>query len=190
MTMHTVRWLFAKGFMVATIACCVGSLAGCIVIQTNESNGEEVRRSISKIWPRREGGDELNNEQLSLKGSAAEFGRGVTNVAFCWLELPYELEEGVRGNSEPGLGGILGTAWGLATGAIQGVLGTAGRAVGGVLEIALSPFPPHGPLMNPSRPPYLNFKRKASKQEPAPSEEAGPAATPTAELPGDDKDAT
>jgi hypothetical protein len=44
--------------------------------------------------------------------------------------------------------------------AVQSVLGgdgdTVERAVGGVVEVGLSPFPPYDPLMEPAFPPYLN----------------------------------
>ena len=62
------------------LAVCLLALStGCIVIAPSHAGNE-------------------SSEGLSAKGSAREFGRGVTNVAFSWLELPHEVENCVRDN--------------------------------------------------------------------------------------------
>ncbi len=173
-----IRKFVRMGSLILVVTMCsLVFLTGCIVI-TTDSEGDEIRRTVSKIWPRRKASGDAAEEALSFKGSATEFGRGVTNVAFCWLEIPYELESGIREASEPGIGGIIHTAWEIVEGSVKGAIGTVGRAGGGVLEIAFSPFPPYGPLMRPSLPPYLNFPEKTPEKKEAPAEPA--SATETA----------
>ena len=171
--MGTAVRLFLRSVILLVLACSLGPLSGCIVVNTSGSDGKEVRRSVSKIWPFRKASENVREEPPSVKGSASEFGRGVTNVALCWLELPYELENGIRDGSKPGIGGLFHTAWNIVGGTVKGTLGTAGRAVGGVLEVAFSPFPPYNPLMQPAFPPYLNFLAK-EKPDSEKSEKAQP----------------
>ena len=97
---------------------------------------------------------EAREQSLSLKGTGHQFGRGVTNVAFCWLELPSEIGEHVRDYGPGNPFGILPTALGITFGTVSGSFRAVERAVGGVFEIGLSPFPPYEPLMHPAFPPY------------------------------------
>ncbi len=39
------------------------------------------------------------DQDVSLKGTGREFARGAANVAFCWLELPSEIEARIRDDS-------------------------------------------------------------------------------------------
>ena len=95
-------------------------------------------------------------EGFSLAGTGRECGRGVVNVTLCWLEIPYEVEAGIRKKPISGpfdaVGATLRGALGVVSGAVSGVE----RIIGGTLEVLLSPFPPYGPLMDPPYPPYLN----------------------------------
>jgi hypothetical protein len=79
----------------------------------------------------------------------------VTNVAFSWLEVPYEIETRVRNGHSGSPFDIVSHTFDVAFGAIGGTFSTAERAVGGAVEVGLSPFPPYDPLMSPALPPYL-----------------------------------
>ena len=94
-------------------------------------------------------------QRVSLKGSAGEFARGVANVGFCWLELPSEIEAHIRENSPGNPFGIISPVFAVTFGTISGTFRAVERAAGGVVEVALSPFPPYEPLMDPALPPYL-----------------------------------
>ncbi len=116
---------------------------------------------------------EVPEGRMSLKGTARQFGRGLTNLGLCWLEIPYQVEKQVAGSriEHPfdAVGSTLNGAVGVVNGAIWGV----GRGVGGVFEIILSPFPPYEPIVRPAYPPYV---RPAEKPEP---ETAEPEAAPS-----------
>ena len=108
---------------------------------------------------------------FSLKGTGRQVGRGLTNVALCWLEVPYHVEKQV-GESPMGhpfdvIGSTLSGALGVVNGAIWGV----GRGLGGVIEVVLSPFPPYEPLMKPAYPPYVG---RAKESKPEAGESGGP----------------
>ena len=93
------------------------------------------------------------DEPASFSGAAKEFGRGVSNVAGCWMEIPYSTERRIRQKAAGRENfSIIGVTLDTAIGATDGVLRTAQRAVAGVIEIVLSPFPPHGPLVEPATP--------------------------------------
>jgi len=104
-------------------------------------------------------------EPLSLRGTGRECGRGVVNVAFCWLEIPDDIEHQVRSNYDPSLGGVVGTSVDIVEGAVSGTFGTVERAMTGVFEIVLCPFPPYGPMAKPGLPPYLQRVTEISPEE-------------------------
>ncbi len=104
-------------------------------------------------------------EGFSPKGTACEAGRGVTNVAFCWLELPAAVEGKIRRGSPGHPFGIISTSFDVVFGTVCGTVRTVQRGVGGVFEVGLSPFPPYEPLMDPAFPPYLNLQRAPAKEE-------------------------
>jgi len=103
-------------------------------------------------------------EPFCLKGTGHELGRGVTNIAFCWLEIPHEIEARVREGDSGYPFGVVSNAFDATIGALNGTIWGVERAVGGAFEVLLSPFPPYDPIMEPAYPPYLNFK-KASEEE-------------------------
>jgi len=107
------------------------------------------------------GRDNTGLAGFSLRGTCGEFGRGVTNVAFCWLEVPCEVETRVRGNSPGDPFSIVANVFDIAFGTIGGTFRTAGRAAGGAAEIGLSPFPPYDPLMDPAYPPYVKLAARS-----------------------------
>jgi putative exosortase-associated protein (TIGR04073 family) len=110
-----------------------------------------------------------NRDDWSLTGTGRELGRGLTNVGLCWLEIPHRMEDAVRDQkiSDPVDAGS--AVFHGMLGAVHGALRTAGRAVGGVLEIVLSPFPPYGPINSPPYPPYLNpAPERTAPRAPAP----------------------
>lgn len=103
-------------------------------------------------------------QRVSLKGSAGEFARGVANVGFCWLELPSEIEARLREDAPGDPFGIISPAFAVTFGAITGTFRAVERAAGGVVEVALSPFPPYEPLTDPSLPPYLKSLKPPCKE--------------------------
>ena len=112
----------------------------------------------------------------SLKGTAMEFSRGVVNVAFCWLEIPHEIEHRVREDRSDGLFDFVSSAFNVASGAVCGTLKAAGRGCNGCVEMLLSPFPPYGPLTEPALPPYLrSISPDESPQEARPDTPSGSA---------------
>ncbi len=111
-----------------------------------------------------------SDEGWSCLGSATEFGRGVSNVAGCWMEIPYSMERRIRHKAADRdnfsfIGITLDTAIGLTDGALR----TGQRAVAGVVEIVLSPFPPHGPLVEPASPFHM-YPVEPDDKEPAAEE--------------------
>ena len=112
-------------------------------------------------------------EPLSLKGTGRELGRGVTNIVFCWLEIPRDVEYRVRRKASGHPFGVVSGVFHGAVGTVIGSISALQRAVGGAFEVVLSPFPPYEPLMEPAYPPYLNFgqrakgKPEAGKEKPA-----------------------
>lgn len=117
------------------------------------------------------GPDERNT--FSFTGSATQFGRGLVNVGFCWLEIPHEIKERLaEGRGDGRIFNPISATVRIALGTVKGSIKTVERAAGGVLEVALFPFPPYRPLMNPAWPPYLNYTpppRKAPRRvEPRP----------------------
>ncbi len=120
--------------------------------------------SCAPYRPARVGSGDMT-EPLSVKGTGHEFFRGVTNIAFCWLEIPHEIEAGVRESTSTGSPfGIVSPAFAFVIGALNGTVWGVERAIGGAFEVVLSPFPPYGPIMRPAYPPYLNFKKEVVEQ--------------------------
>lgn len=81
---------------------------------------------------------------ISLFVSSAAFaddaigklGRGVANVASCWVEVPTQIFEATEGE---------GIAGGLTVGIFKGVVYTVGRCLAGVYDIVTFPLPlPNG----------------------------------------------
>jgi len=101
----------------------------------------------------------------SLKGTACELARGATNVAFCWLEVPREVEARIRDGHVGSPFSIISNTFDVAFGTLDGAFKTAGRAAGGAVEVGLSPFPPYDPLMDPPYPPYLKFAEASEDSE-------------------------
>ena len=137
-----------KHALIVLSACLLLLATGCITI----GSSHECR--------------EHGHESVSLAGTGREFGRGVTNVAFCWLELPCSVEHGIRRHSSDGPFGIIGSTFGAVFGTIGGTIHTVKRGVGGTVEVALSPFPPYDPLMRPAYPPYLGFTKAPDREKP------------------------
>ena len=105
------------------------------------------------------------DQDVSLKGTGREFARGAAIVAFCWLELPSEIEARIRDYGPGDPFGILPTVLGITFGTVSGSFRAVERAVGGMVEIGLSPFTPYGPLMEPAFPPYLPAAKKPCAEE-------------------------
>lgn len=124
---------------------------GCIVIDSSSRARSEPEPEVDR--------------SLSLKGTGRQFGRGAANVAFCWLELPSQIDRRVRDQGPGNPFGILSPIFGLTFGAISGSIRTVERAIGGVFEIGLSPFPSYEPLMDPALPPYLASIRPPCKED-------------------------
>ena len=103
-------------------------------------------------------------ESFSLKGTGGESGRGIVNIAFCWFEIPHEVEARIRENDSGHPFSIVSNAFDAALGAANGAVWGAERAIGGACELALSAFPPYDPIMKPGYPPYLN-SGKVSEEE-------------------------
>lgn len=102
----------------------------------------------------------------SFMGTGREFTRGIANMAFCWLELPHEIEGKIRDNNPDAPFGMITSSIAATLGAIKGTFWTTDRFVGGAVEIALSPFPPYEPIMHPGYPPYLNSRKNKEFQDP------------------------
>jgi len=128
-------------------ACLMLLETGCVTI--------DLSRGCSEDDP----------QGLSPKGTVYEAGRGVTNVAFCWLELPAAVEGRIRRGGPGHPFGIISTTFDVVFGTVCGTVRTVQRGVGGVVEVGLSPFPPYEPLMDPAFPPYLNRQRAPAKEE-------------------------
>ena len=141
-----------KNALIVMSACVLLMATGCITIGSSHECKEHAHESVS------------------LKGTGRELGRGVTNVAFCWLELPSAVEHGIRGHSHDGPFCIIGSTFGAVFGTIGGTVHTVKRGVGGVVEVALSPFPPYDPLMHPAYPPYLGFAKAPERKKPCEDE--------------------
>lgn len=120
--------------LLAVLACSMALAGGCASLA---EQGEDERAP-------------------SLVGTGREMGRGLTNVALCWLEIPNEVETRIRKNRTGHPFNILANAFHVVFGTLGGAVDTAERACGGAIEIILSPFPPYGPIMEPALPPYLN----------------------------------
>jgi len=109
-------------------------------------------------------GRKAEPETFSIKGTGCELGRGVTNIALCWLEIPYEIEGRIRENRQDAPFSVVANVFDAALGTINGAVWGVERALGGAFEIVLSPFPPYGPLMEPAFPPYLNRGNEPEQQ--------------------------
>lgn len=92
--------------------------------------------------------------------SAPAFGRqltrGLLNVGFFWLEVPYQIKEHLAAAPCDWYElGFLSMPFHLVSGAISGTIDGAIRGVTGVLEVVTSPIPPHTPLNYPPYPPFM-----------------------------------
>ena len=125
----------------AALACALVALAGCSSHLRGAKDASDV---------------------FSAGGSAKEMGRGLANVVLSWLEIPKGIQSKVRekGPNPSIFETVTGTVFGAGSGVVNGVE----RAVGGVYETAMSPFPPYDPLMSPAYPPYL-FADDGDKEE-------------------------
>jgi putative exosortase-associated protein (TIGR04073 family) len=133
--------------VLAVSVCLLLLGAGCLTIDLSHGYSEDAPRRVSP------------------RGTVHEAGRGVTNVAFCWLELPAAVEDRVRRGGPGHPFGIISTTFDVVFGTICGTVRTVQRGVGGVVEVGLSPFPPYEPLMDPAFPPYLNFRKAPDKEK-------------------------
>lgn len=107
------------------------------------------------------------SKTFSFTGSAVQFGRGLVNAGFCWLEIPHEIKNRLaEGRGDGRIFNPVSATVRIALGTVKGSVKTVERAVGGVLETAFSPFPPYRPLMDPAWPPYLNFTPAPPKKAP------------------------
>ena len=114
----------------------------------------------------------MEEEKPSLKGTAREMGRGGVNMTLCWLELPHEIERSVRERDSIGPFGLVANAFRIAFGTVRGAVWSAERCAGGAVEIALSPFPPYEPIMDPAYPPYVKQEKKIEHKDKCIGEEA------------------
>ena len=146
--MRTTRDVVRRNALIALTACVLLLATGCITICSSHDCREHAHQSPS------------------LKGTGRELGRGVTNVAFCWLELPASVEHGIRRHNPDNPFGIISSTFGAVFGTIGGTIRTVRRGVGGVVEVALSPFPPYDPLMHPAYPPYLGLAKAPEREKP------------------------
>lgn len=97
---------------------------------------------------------------FSFKSFGKQFTRGLMNVGFCWLEVPYQIKARL---TDPDLNqpdAILTQVYNVICGTCEGTVETVERFTGGIVEVAFSPFPSYEPLMNPPYPPYLLFMNK------------------------------
>ena len=126
----------------AALACAMVAVSGC---SSHLKDAKEVR------------------DVFSAGGSAKEMGRGLANVVLSWLEIPKGIETKVRakGPNPSIFETVTGTVFGAGSGVVNGVE----RAVGGVYETAMSPFPPYEPLMSPAYPPYLFADDREEEKE-------------------------
>lgn len=65
----------------------------------------------------------------------SKLGRGVGNVAFCWVEFPYEINHGIQ-NTDPTSGAF--------TGFFRGLYFTGQRLVLGVVDVVTFPIDVYG----------------------------------------------
>ncbi|MCC6546103.1 exosortase system-associated protein, TIGR04073 family [Candidatus Sumerlaeota bacterium] len=65
----------------------------------------------------------------------AKLGRGVGNIAFCWVEFPYEINHGIQ-NTDPTSGTF--------TGFFRGLYFTGQRLVLGVVDVVTFPIDIYG----------------------------------------------
>lgn len=135
-----------SGVLVLSV-CLMLLLSGCVTIDLSRGSRED------------------GPQGLSPKGTVCMAGRGVTNVAFCWLELPSAVEDRIRRGGPGHPFGIISTTFDVLFGTVCGTVRTVQRGVGGVVEVGLSPFPPYEPLMDPAFPPYLNLQRAPAKEK-------------------------
>ena len=110
-------------------------------------------------------GSKGDSEPFSLKGTGGEFGRGLMNISFCWLEIPHEVEARIRDDDSGHPFSIISNTFSAILGIVSGTVWSVERAVGGTFEIIFSPFPPYSPIMNPAYPPYLNFGKDSEQEE-------------------------
>lgn len=134
-----MKTAWSRPALLALMFSVLFTATGCVVIDSSHATDKPV------------------DHKPSLGGSGREFGRGATNVAFCWLEIPSEVESEIRDSDVGSPFSIIGNTFDVAFGAIDGTLSAVGRGAGGVVEIGLSPFPPYDPLMDPALPPYMKF---------------------------------
>lgn len=119
-------------------------------------------------------GSERPKEKASLSGTAREGGRGVVNVAFCWLAIPYEVEHEIRSNDSSGPFSVISKSFSAGKGIFNGTWMALERAMGGSFEVLFCLTPPYDPMMEPSLPPYLDFEgTEADSEKPEGTEAEG-----------------
>lgn len=93
---------------------------------------------------------------FSAAGFGRQLGRGLLNVGFFWLEIPYQIKEHLAAAPCDWYEyGFLSVPYHLVAGTVGGTIDGAIRGVTGALEVVLSPIPPHTPLNNPPYPPFM-----------------------------------
>jgi putative exosortase-associated protein (TIGR04073 family) len=127
----------------------------------------------ASCWAQRSAG-----EPFSFRGFGTQLGRGLLNVGFFWLEVPYQIKTSMAeswcGDDNLDFGVFTmpySFVAGLAKGTVEGVV----RGVNGVCEVVLSPIPPYTPLNCPAYPPFMLWFNKVAAPGATP---AGPAVTP------------
>lgn len=95
---------------------------------------------------------------FSAKNMAISMGRGGTNIAFGWLEVPCTIKSRIKSGKSEGPFGIISNTFAATFGAVKGAIWASKRLVGGAVEMVLSPFPPYEPLLHPPYPPCLEPK--------------------------------
>jgi putative exosortase-associated protein (TIGR04073 family) len=134
-----------KSIALAMVLSLLFLVTGCIVLGGSSRAREEEQR-------------------VSLRGTGRELVRGAANVGLCWLEIPSEIEAHIRDHSPGNPFGIVSPVFGVTFGTISGSVRGVERAIGGIFEIGLSPFPPYEPLMDPAFPPYLKSIKPPCKK--------------------------
>lgn len=110
---------------------------------------------------------------FSCKGFLRQTGRGFVNIAFCWMEVPYEIKRSLTEKDNLELLGVFTNTYNVVAGTVSGAVHTVVRCAGGIYEVTFAPFPPYEPLMCPAYPPYLyspccNLPVKIEGQAPTP----------------------
>ena len=87
------------------------------------------------------------------KESGTKFGRGITNIVGCWLEIPFHIAEQTKSEN------IL---MGIPTGSVKGAIIFPLRLLSGTWDFLTWPIPIPGeyePIMKPDYPPWISYAR-------------------------------